>query len=348
MPYVKVNCTSCGGEIQLDSSKDTGYCLHCGTKVIFEEAIQKIELLNIPKTENLIKIARAAYEDKNYSEAIDYFNRVLEIDIENWEAVFYKGLSKAWQSTLSNNCLPDAINGSKRALAMIYQKGVLSKEELEKTKIKFAIETNDIIISFFNLAKSHYEKYWNLENSAPEYWCYLEYCIQASEHCITLLSAIQTNAKITLLKNVINLLVEKCKNQMYVAGHNEYGDIRKFVSLGDSERQQAVLKYDKYVFEIRKYDPSYQAPKINRSNNGCYIATAIYGSYDAVQVIVLRRYRDDVLLKSFFGRVFVRLYYWISPFFVKTFVRDSRINYLSKVLLDKITEKIEEEVNLVN
>lgn len=31
------------------------------------------------------------------------------------------------------------------------------------------------------------------------------------------------------------------------------------------------------------------------SNNGCYIATCVYGSYDCPQVWILRRFRDDIL-----------------------------------------------------
>ncbi|MET0396647.1 MAG: tetratricopeptide repeat protein [Longimicrobiaceae bacterium] len=48
-------------------------------------------------------------------------------------------------------------------------------------------------------------------------------------------------------------------------------------------------------------------------NSGCFIATAAYGSADAVEVRVLRRYRDEVLLRTFAGRVFVRFYYTASP-----------------------------------
>ncbi len=45
----------------------------------------------------------------------------------------------------------------------------------------------------------------------------------------------------------------------------------------------------------------------------CFIATAVYGSYSAPDVILLRRFRDQVLLKYAIGRCFVSVYYWISP-----------------------------------
>jgi hypothetical protein len=47
--------------------------------------------------------------------------------------------------------------------------------------------------------------------------------------------------------------------------------------------------------------------------DGCYIATAVYGSYDCPEVWTLRRFRDCRLKRSLPGRVFVRVYYALSP-----------------------------------
>ena len=54
-------------------------------------------------------------------------------------------------------------------------------------------------------------------------------------------------------------------------------------------------------------------------SNGCYIATCVYGSYDCPQVWMLRRYRDNILAKTFWGRIFVKGYYTVSPILVKWF-----------------------------
>lgn len=51
---------------------------------------------------------------------------------------------------------------------------------------------------------------------------------------------------------------------------------------------------------------------------GCYVATAIYGSYDAPEVWTLRRFRDRTLASSRPGRLFIRVYYATSPTLVRT------------------------------
>lgn len=50
-----------------------------------------------------------------------------------------------------------------------------------------------------------------------------------------------------------------------------------------------------------------------KRKQGCFIATACYGNYNAPEVLLLRQYRDDKLLKTFFGKVFVKFYYSVSP-----------------------------------
>lgn len=73
---------------------------------------------------------------------------------------------------------------------------------------------------------------------------------------------------------------------------------------------------------------------------GCYIATAVYGSYDAPQVMTLRRYRDETLRNTAFGRWFIRTYYRLSPPVAEKLKNAKHINRFVRSILDKWVEKI--------
>lgn len=50
-----------------------------------------------------------------------------------------------------------------------------------------------------------------------------------------------------------------------------------------------------------------------KSAGGCFIATAVYDSAQAKEIEILRQYRDEVLWQTLVGKLFVNIYYRISP-----------------------------------
>lgn len=78
----------------------------------------------------------------------------------------------------------------------------------------------------------------------------------------------------------------------------------------------------------------------NSAKHGCYIATAVYGSYESPEVWVLRRWRDQQLASTTAGRQFIRLYYAVSPAVARTVGgRDWFTNLLRRpldILVDRL------------
>ena len=81
------------------------------------------------------------------------------------------------------------------------------------------------------------------------------------------------------------------------------------------------------------------------SSSGCYIATMVYGDYDEPQVMVLRRFRDNVLRNYALGRLFIRFYYRFSPSWVEHLKDKKRINSFIRSILDMFISFYNHEEN---
>ena len=137
-----------------------------------------------------------------------------------------------------------------------------------------------------------------------------------------------------------------------------YGNDCSFY-LGDDMRQETYDEIKALYAKIARYDPTFQAPPMPRlhgiypqapvsssasnSSGGCYVATAVYGSYDCPQVWTLRRYRDNKLAKTWHGRTFIKTYYAISPTLVKWFGETEWFKKMWIGRLDKMVNKLQTE-----
>ena len=113
-----------------------------------------------------------------------------------------------------------------------------------------------------------------------------------------------------------------------------------------NDRNEIYQDIMEMVKIIRKYEPSYQPPQVNlneQKSGGCYVATAVYGSYDCPEVWTLRRYRDFKLAKTWHGRTFIRIYYAVSPTLVKLFGHTKWFKELWKVKLDRMVSELQAE-----
>lgn len=80
--------------------------------------------------------------------------------------------------------------------------------------------------------------------------------------------------------------------------------------------------------------------KSRKKNNGCYVATCVYGSYDCPEVWTLRRFRDYNLAKTWYGRLFINIYYALSPTLVKLFGNTNWFKNMWKPVLDNVVNKL--------
>jgi len=90
----------------------------------------------------------------------------------------------------------------------------------------------------------------------------------------------------------------------------------------------------------RERESSSSSSSSSSSKDGCcYIATAVYGSYDAPEVLCLRQFRDETLSASLFGRLFIRLYYFLSPPIARRLKNTRRANAIARRMLDAFIQR---------
>lgn len=125
-------------------------------------------------------------------------------------------------------------------------------------------------------------------------------------------------------------------------------------AVGGNQWQKNILNgtKDAFITELKqiaeKHDDAYIQELITKMNGlqtagGCYVATAVYGSYDCPQVWTLRRFRDYTLAETWYGRAFIRTYYAISPTLVKWFGHTEWFKKMWKGKLDRMVANLNAE-----
>lgn len=114
---------------------------------------------------------------------------------------------------------------------------------------------------------------------------------------------------------------------------------------GVKEAQKCLdlIKEEENIDEMKRRQQSVQEYAQRVQNRGCYVATAVYGSYDCPEVWVLRRFRDYKLSATRGGRAFIKFYYKTSPIYVKHFGKTKIFNRIFKGILDKMVNKLRAE-----
>lgn len=332
-----LTCEMCGST-NLIKQDGVYVCQSCGTKYSVEEARKMmvegtvdvkgtVKVDTSDELKNLYEIARRAKDSDNSENAAKYYDMILVKDPKSWEANFYVVYFQAmsckiagiWSAanSLSNCIIP---------VLQLVQENVTDADEqslvIEELKLRFALAANMLA----NAAKNHYDGIGD-EIKAD----YTQEYINNAAECSSMLYLFGNEVESVFEGKYADASVFAWKDGINI--HNQY-----LRYLADKEGNKNLMK--KYAAKILKYESDYQLPQFNESSEGCYIATAVYGSYDCPQVWTLRRYRDYTLAQSCFGRAFIKTYYAISPKMVRWFGKTNWFKSIGKKMLDKKVQKL--------
>lgn len=174
-----------------------------------------------------------------------------------------------------------------------------------------------------------------------------------------------SRAELNLVPTTMLTFIDNCQisliliEQIDKSVHNEYSSLIVTIVLAYCiEYSNTTEKFTNVIsvlnkvkqFEMssevrRRFNSNFNILTTNQANissssGGCYIATLVYGSYDAPGVLELRSFRDDRLATTWFGRLFIKTYYSISPSLVRILKKQYFVQRIIRKILNKFIKSL--------
>jgi ribosomal protein L7/L12/DNA-directed RNA polymerase subunit RPC12/RpoP len=334
MAIVPLKCPKCGASVQLDDQQETNICKYCGSQFPFREAVQKY----------MGELAGKLMPDEDTPRSPVMFTTTTTTTvngktttINGQDADFDDVVSKIFgaqsgfqgfsSEPIPGYDLPDKAVLAIRLLVANGQKIQAIKVFRQYTNVdlKEAKDVIDRLESLSPVASTGPQNRSSViiqttgtdemdSTTIPGY-------VLDPNTVSNILSCLAGNQKIAAIK-----VFRDATNEGLKESKDAIDDLY-------ARQMPSNFSMNNSVQKRRDKDPNV---KVSR----CYIATAVYGSYDAPQVVVLRRFRDEVLSKSLFGRAFIRTYYAMSPPVARRLENAGRMNRIVRRILDTVVRRL--------
>lgn len=375
MPIVPAKCPQCGANIEVDTTLEAGLCKNCGAPFVTEKVLKSqntfitnnndfsganINIVSGTSSStdfaNFLNIAIKALDAREGTEALEYANKALEINSVSPEAWIVKMKSMTYLATFTDPKVNETIEYGKNAITYA---SADKKAAIEDTVYSHYLQR---ALSLFSIINEHVRDTVSIQNALTQLKfnapAGAEQRINAADsNNITILN--QLNGAALLLKisiptenisqnsNYQKAVLEICNQYVkYIDGWLDRYAIYKADFSEDARKAQEaeliMLESGLTPVDCQSIPDFRKTPNVS-SSGGCYIATCVYGSYDCPQVWTLRRFRDDTLDETWYGRLFIKCYYAISPSLVKWFGDTSWFKNFWKRPLDALVKKLHQQ-----
>lgn len=123
-------------------------------------------------------------------------------------------------------------------------------------------------------------------------------------------------------------------------GSEEYWAKRAGAADAGPEPNKVAMKDSEHYRRTGHHLDAYGRRRYANEIFGCFVATAVYGSYDAPEVLTLRKFRDEVLKKTSAGRMFISWYYQYGPYLARLVKKSNLLTGFSRWLLDAFVARL--------
>jgi len=288
----------------------------------------------------MYETARSAKASNDAITAKKYYDMILAEDPVYWEPIFYSVYFS--YATMKNGEIGNKATEIKNCLNTVL---------LMVNKISDKEEKNYILIELKNsiskIATLLHSSSINFYNSLPGLTKNpLDKCARTvliGDLLLTMGEALQNNQMSSHAIEIYKQAIDTIESEVFFsAGYKDTNIPAQLAS-----HHNRIVHAANF---IRTNEPAYKTKReialqkttISTKKGGCYVATCVYGSYDCPEVWTLRRYRDNTLSTTWYGRAFIRAYYAISPTIVKLFGETSWFKKIWKYRLDRMVKKLKE------
>jgi len=385
MAFKSARCPNCSGELSLDPAVKKGFCMHCGSEIIVEEAIEAMAIDGMASFGNLLELAHGSFNNMDYENAEKLYARCIELDPNNSHALLGKALSNGYINSKYNipldyedSDLENLLAGKLKFIPVMKRAIEISPEDIrEELKHTAAINLNEMALTIYNDASSMYilkQDSIAIEGSVDSHTIHetlFLHMLLFSLFYLELASEYKPNSR-AILNNIIRICTLYENRKTASRGVFDTGGNGTKVALDNFQKEQK--KGQKYFLKQAKlsgliYDNYMLSDVVKRANDKmnnipsnddaqdeeiqvlsettgdldksfCYIATAVYGDYNAPEVVVLRNYRDKTLSKTDIGKIFVKAYYKFSPPFAARLRNNKFLSSVARLILDFVVRKL--------
>lgn len=360
MGLVAAKCTQCGASIKVDKTKDAEICEYCGTAFITEKAINNYGITN------KITDSTVNFFGDGLSDFVIRAGNLEKYNGADTDVIIPNNITKIGDEAFSGcECMTSVIipygvkvigerafSGCEGITGIIIPDSV---KEIEKSAFENCKNLSHIkipsLVTTIECATFH--GCTSLESiEFPENLASIE--SYAFGYCSSLKSITLPNELISIGNSAFvgsglievnnyyeywNFIYHRHKNDFFHTKPNG-------TMIPWTEREIAMHMWywflpafeDTPYYKKNEYKGNFLSLNNNSNNNsnGCYVATSIYGSYNCPEVWTLRRFRDGILALSWYGRIFIKIYYIISPILVKVFGNTKFFKKFGRDKLDKL------------
>ncbi len=335
------------GSNDVVKQEDLFVCQNCGTKYSVEAARKMmiegtvevkgtVKIDESQKIQTWVTFAETAFRADNLKEAYDYANKILELTPNSIEAWMIRMKCVSKMGTLENPRTGEILTIGKNIIA-------LDRSKEEEVGAFFMDTGTQMLRSAFSLLNGEVDKNSVFHNTEA----LDKYCDQAIalERAVAGFSVFKSSEAI------------QAKGDDFVGAYQDFTEclidyIHELNPYDKETIEELSKKYETVDMSLRKDFPTTSYFDENQDNatmpqdekkSGCYVATAVYGSYNCPQVWTLRRFRDTTLDETWYGRAFIRTYYAISPALVRWFGETNWFKKMWRKPLDKMVASLQEK-----